>query len=95
MAELNGYRDTLANRVSVALDHAARKTPEGLALAAEVRAHVKAVKKPDERMKFVAQAMFADVFLVSRDGRPITTDSDLVIHEADEDADCIRLRPRR
>ena len=57
LAELNGYRDTLANRVSVALDHAARKTPEGLALAAEVRSHVKAVKKPDERMKFVAQAI--------------------------------------
>ena len=27
-----------------------------------------------------AWCMFADVFLVSRDGRPITTDSDLVIH---------------
>jgi hypothetical protein len=57
VAELNGYRDTLATRVATALDHPARKTPEGLALAAEVRSHVKAVKKPDERMKFVAQAI--------------------------------------
>ena len=57
VAELNGYRDTLATRVATALDHPARKTPEGLALAAEVRAHIKMVKKPDERMKFVAQAI--------------------------------------
>ncbi len=58
--ELNGYRDTLAQRVAAALDHPARKTPEGLALAAEVRAHIKAMKKPDERMKFVAQAVDAE-----------------------------------
>ena len=60
MKELNGYRDTLARRVAAALDHPARKTPEGLALAAEVRAHIKAMKKPDERMKFVAQAVDAE-----------------------------------
>jgi len=57
VTELNGYRDTLATRVATALDHPTRKTPEGLALAAEVRAHIKAVKKPDERTKFVAQAI--------------------------------------
>jgi hypothetical protein len=57
VAELNGYQTTLATRVATALDHPARKTPEGLALAAEVRSHVKAVKKPDERMKFVVQAI--------------------------------------
>lgn len=55
--ELNGYRDTLATRVATALDHPMRKTPEGLALAAEVRSHIKAMKKPDERMKFVVQAI--------------------------------------
>ncbi|OCC24871.1 hypothetical protein MB02_05275 [Croceicoccus estronivorus] len=57
VTELNGYRDTLATRVATALDHPTRKTPEGLALAAEVRAHIKAVKKPDERTSFVAQAI--------------------------------------
>ncbi|EPR18286.1 hypothetical protein M527_13205 [Sphingobium indicum IP26] len=59
VTELNGYRDTLASRVAAALDHPARKTPEGLALAAEVRAHIKALKKPDERTRFVAQAVDA------------------------------------
>lgn len=57
VTELKGYRDTLATRVATALDHPARKTPEGLALAAEVRSHIKAVKKPDERMKFVVDAI--------------------------------------
>ena len=55
--ELNGYRDTLATRVAAALDHPERKTPEGLALATEVRAHIKAMKKPDERLSFVAAAI--------------------------------------
>lgn len=59
LKELEGYRDALATRVATALDHPARKTPEGLALAAEVRAHIKAMKKPDERMRFVAQAVDA------------------------------------
>ncbi|API58924.1 hypothetical protein BSL82_06020 [Tardibacter chloracetimidivorans] len=59
MKELNGYRDVLATRVATALDHPARKTPEGLALAAEVRAHVKAMKKPEQRMQFVVQAVEA------------------------------------
>jgi len=57
MKELNGYRDTLATRVATALDHPARKMPEGLALAAEVRAHIKGLKKDDERVQFVAAAI--------------------------------------
>lgn len=57
LKELEGYRTTLEQRVATALDHPARKTAEGLALAAEVRSHIKAMKKPDERMKFVAQAI--------------------------------------
>lgn len=56
--ELNGYRDALEGRVATTLDYPARKTPEGLALAAEVRAHIKGLKA-DERMKFVAQAIEA------------------------------------
>jgi hypothetical protein len=55
--ELNGYRDTLATRVAAALDNPTRKTPEGLALAAEVRAHIKGLKKDDERVQFVAAAI--------------------------------------
>lgn len=55
--ELDGYRTTLEQRVATALDHPARKTPEGLALAAEVRSHIKAMKKSDERMRFVAAAI--------------------------------------
>jgi len=54
--ELNGYRDTLAQRVEAALDHPARKTPEGLALATEVRAHIKGLKA-EQRVKFVAAAI--------------------------------------
>lgn len=57
MKELDGYRDTLTTRVATALDHPERKTPEGLALAAEVRAHIKAMKKPDERLSFIAAAI--------------------------------------
>lgn len=59
LRELDGYRNTLAQRVANAIDHPARKTPEGLALAAEVRSHIKGMKKPDERLKFVAQAIDA------------------------------------
>lgn len=59
LKELDGYRATLEQRVAAALDHPARKTPEGLALAAEVRAHIKSVKRPDERTRFVAQAIEA------------------------------------
>ena len=55
--ELDGYRDTLATRVATALDHPTRKTPEGLALAAEVRAHIKGLKKPEQRVQFVAAAI--------------------------------------
>lgn len=57
LKELDGYRDTLATRVATSLDHPARKTPEGLALATEVRAHIKAMKKPDERTRFVVTAI--------------------------------------
>lgn len=57
VAELKGYRDTFAARVATALDHPARKTPEGLALAAEVRSHIKTMKKPDERLTFIAAAI--------------------------------------
>lgn len=56
VAELNGYRDTLATRVATALDNPTRKTPEGLALAAEVRAHIKGMKA-DQRAGFVSQAI--------------------------------------
>lgn len=59
LKELDGYRNTLEQRVATALDHPARKTAEGLALAAEVRSHIKGMKKPDERMKFVTQAIDA------------------------------------
>lgn len=59
MAELKGYRDTLAQRVATALDLPARKTPEGLALASEVRAHIKAMKQPAARGKFVLDAVEA------------------------------------
>lgn len=57
LKELNGYRDALEGRVATALDHPARKTPEGLALAAEVRSHIKGLKKSEERTRFVMQAI--------------------------------------
>jgi len=57
ITELNGYRDTLATRVTAALDHPTRKTPEGLALAAEVRAHIKGLKKEEDRTRFIASAI--------------------------------------
>jgi hypothetical protein len=59
LAELTGYRDALAKRVEAALDTPARKSPEGLALASEVRAHIKALKQPVQRTKFVADAVAA------------------------------------
>jgi len=59
MTELKGYRDALAQRVATALDLPARKTPEGLALASEVRAHIKAMKQPAARGKFVLDAVEA------------------------------------
>lgn len=59
LKELNGYRDTLETRVATALDHPARKSAEGLALAAEVRAHIKGLKKDEDRARFVMQAVEA------------------------------------
>jgi hypothetical protein len=59
VTELKGYRDTLAGRVASALDAPARRTPEGLALASEVRAHVKAMKQPAARSKFAMDAVEA------------------------------------
>ncbi|OYX52370.1 MAG: hypothetical protein B7Y97_01100 [Sphingomonas sp. 32-66-10] len=59
VAELTRYRDTLAGRVATALDTPARRTPEGLALASEVRAHIKAMKQPAARAKFVMDAIGA------------------------------------
>lgn len=59
MTELQGYRDALAKRVETALDAPARRTPEGLALASEVRSHIKALKRPDQRAKFVMDAVEA------------------------------------
>jgi hypothetical protein len=59
LAELQGYRDALAKRVETALDAPARRTPEGLALASEVRSHIKALKRPDQRAKFVMDAVEA------------------------------------
>jgi hypothetical protein len=58
LKELAGFRDGLAKRVAEALDHPARRTVEGLSLAAEVRAHAKGL--PDaKRWAFVAEAIEA------------------------------------
>lgn len=55
---LAGFRDGLAKRVAEALDNPARRTAEGLALAAEVRSHVKNL--PDsKRWLFVTEAVEA------------------------------------
>ncbi|MBS0254010.1 MAG: hypothetical protein JSS36_02070 [Proteobacteria bacterium] len=59
VSELTRYRDTLASRVASAIDAPSRRTPEGLALASEVRAHVKALKQPAQRTKFVLDAIEA------------------------------------
>ncbi|KWV95943.1 hypothetical protein [Erythrobacter sp. AP23] len=58
--ELRGYRDKLASRVESALDHPHRRTPEGLSLAAEVRAHIKGMTKPEERLSFIHKAVARD-----------------------------------
>lgn len=60
MRELRGYRDTLATRVSAALDNPARKTAEGLALASEVRAHMKGMKRPEDRSAHAMRAIEAE-----------------------------------
>lgn len=50
--EIDGHAFALSERVRVALEDPARKTPEGLSLASEARAHVKALRK-NERLFFV------------------------------------------
>lgn len=56
--QLVAVRDDLAKRVAEALDSPARRTAEGLPLAAEVRAHAKGL--PDsKRWSFVAEAIEA------------------------------------
>ena len=54
--ELEGYHDALGKRVAEALDTPARRTPKGLALANEVRAHIKALPE-SRRWSFVAEAI--------------------------------------
>jgi hypothetical protein len=56
--QLNGIQEVLTKRVNEALEDTNRKTPEGLSLAAEVRAHVKALPQED-RSKFVLDAINA------------------------------------
>lgn len=57
VTELKGYRATLEGRVAAAIDNPSRKSAEGLSLASEVRAHLKAMKRPDQRTQFVAAAL--------------------------------------
>lgn len=58
MKELKGLHETLGKRVAEAIDNPARKTQEGLALAAEVRAHVKNMGD-GERLTFCMKAVDA------------------------------------
>ena len=54
--ELEGHRAALRARVNAALDDPSRRTAEGLSVAAEVRAHVKALAE-GERLAFVKAAV--------------------------------------
>jgi hypothetical protein len=56
LKELAGFREGLAKRVTDALDNPARRTAEGLALASEVRAHIKGLSD-SKRWEFVASAI--------------------------------------
>ncbi|MCC6920495.1 MAG: hypothetical protein IT548_14960 [Alphaproteobacteria bacterium] len=56
--ELKRHFDTLTKAVETALDDPKRKTPEGLALASEVRAHLKSLPEA-KRLKFAAEAVDA------------------------------------
>jgi hypothetical protein len=56
--ELEGIKETLSELVASALDDPARKTPEGLTLAAEVRSHIKGLSDKI-RMRFVIDAIEA------------------------------------
>ncbi|MGY3693371.1 hypothetical protein ACVIGA_003451 [Bradyrhizobium sp. USDA 3240] len=58
MKELKGLHQTLESRVAAAIDNPSRKTSEGLALAAEVRAHVKSMSDGD-RLTFCMSAVDA------------------------------------
>jgi hypothetical protein len=57
--QLQGTSTVLATRVDAALDHAPRKTPEGIALAAEVRAFCKSLPVT-ERTTFISEAINND-----------------------------------
>jgi hypothetical protein len=57
--ELGRCRASLAGRVDAALDHPARRTPEGLAIATGVWAHVKSLSAA-ARLAFVEAAIKAD-----------------------------------
>jgi len=57
--ELSGIQETLSKLVSVAIDEPTRSTPEGLALAQEVRSHVKSLSDK-ARNAFVAAAIEAN-----------------------------------
>jgi hypothetical protein len=57
--ELSGIQEILSKRVSNAIDEPARMTPEGLALAQEVRSHVRSLSRK-ARNAFVAQAIEAN-----------------------------------
>jgi hypothetical protein len=54
--ELDGIKETLSKRVATAIDEPARRTPEGLALAREVRNHVKGLSDK-ARITFVVRAI--------------------------------------
>jgi hypothetical protein len=57
--ELSGIQETLSKRVSNAIDEPTRMTPEGLALAQEVRSHVRSLSGK-ARNAFVARAIEAN-----------------------------------
>ncbi|MGH6678399.1 MAG: hypothetical protein ACREDL_05595, partial [Bradyrhizobium sp.] len=54
--ELNGTITVISNRVAAAIDEPTRKTPEGIALATEVRNYVRALPL-EQRTAFINQAI--------------------------------------
>lgn len=56
LATLNTHAEVLAARVNVATEDPYRKSPQGVALSAEIRAHVKAMSKQD-RVSFIQAAI--------------------------------------
>lgn len=59
LRELDGIKEALSKRVATAIDEAARRTPEALALAREVRNHVKGLSNK-ARITFVVGAIEAN-----------------------------------